>query len=274
MIVPLALVWSLGHALYAAQGARRRRLGRLALYEKAGRGKGPPVLLVHGLGGNSYSWAPLLGPLARVSRRIVLLDLPGHGASPVDADLSHVDQISDAVSLALDDLGEPALLVGNSLGGAATLHAAALRPERVAGWAGLAPAGAPLTDAERCDLEASFASGVPAAKALLARLYFRVPRSSWLVLRDLGRHWGSPGLRALLDEALRLSPELAPVRVPSLVLWGEADRLLPMSSVGWFRQKLGASAVEIVPRCGHLPQIEQPRLVADRLVKFSAALMR
>ena len=73
------------------------------------------------------------------------------------------------------------------------------------------------------------------------------------------------------DVALGLD-KLRERRGRALVLWGESDRLLPASSVAFFREHLGHDAVEVVPRCGHLPQMERPRLVAARVAQFVAAL--
>ena len=249
---------------------------RMAFYDKVGRGSGPPALLVHGLGGNAGSFLPLVKPMAALCKRVVIPDLPGHGRSalqPGDPPLK-IDELGAAVLAALDALGEPALLVGNSLGGALTLHALRERPDRVLGWVGLSPAGAPLDAADRAALRGHFAGGTTAAaRELQRRLWHRVPGAAWLVLRDFGRYWKVPEVEAMVAEVLSSKVELGLERLrdqpkPALVLWGESDRLLPFHSVAFFRQHLGESAVEIVPRCGHLPQLERPRLVARRLQKF------
>src|SRR5258708_7657202 len=152
MILPLSAVLWAGHALYRAQGFRARTLPaagrRVLVYERAGWGSGPRALLVHGLGGNAASWLKLVPELLRACRGVVAVELPGHGRAwllPGEAPLGALE-LSEALFAALSTLfgpGDPALLVGNSLGGALCLHVAALLPGLVAGVVGLSPAGAP-----------------------------------------------------------------------------------------------------------------------------------
>ena len=279
MIVPLSAVWLAAHALYRAYGFRSRILhagGReLHLYERSGHGRAPPALLIHGLGGNAYSFLPLLRTLLRESRRVVAVELPGHGRSPPTGEPATLSECGEAVAAALLELGEPAVLIGNSLGGAIGLYTAALLPERVAGFVGLNPAGAPLAGADRRAVVEAFRGGdVAAARELMRRLYHRPPKASWLVARGLARHWASRPVQKLVEE-LRLADQpgipaetLARIVGPVLILWGEHDRILPASSVDWFRAALKPGSVEMVPGSGHLPQLEQSRLVAARVARF------
>ena len=279
MIVPLSAVWLAAHALYLAQGFRSRRLsahGReLHFYERAGRGKAPPALLVHGLGGNAYSFLPLLPTLVRECRRVVAVELPGHGRSPPSGEPATLVECGEAVAAALVALGEPAVLIGNSLGGAIGLHTAAALPHLVAGFVGLNPAGAPLAGADRHAVIDAFRGGsATAVSELLQRLYHRPPRAAWLFSRGLARHWASGPVQKLVED-LRLADQpgipagtLARIVSPVLILWGEHDRLLPSSSADYFRAALPAGSVEMVPGSGHLPQLEQRRLVAARVARF------
>ena len=278
MIVPLSAVWLAAHALYRAQGFRSRKLlaaGReLHLYERAGRGGAPPALLIHGLGGNAYSFLPLLRTLVRECRRVVAVELPGHGRSPAADTPASILECGEAVGAALASLGEPAVVIGNSLGGAIGLSTAASMPDRVAGLIGLNPAGAPLLgDDRRAVLEAFRGGSVGAARELLRRLYHRPPRGGFLVARGLARHWSSRQVRRLVEELQLDQPgipaaTLARIKGPVLILWGEHDRILPRSSADYFRAALGPASVELVPGSGHLPQLEQRRLVASRVARF------
>lgn len=279
MIVPLDAVWLAAHALYRARGFRSRTLTaagfRVHLYERKGRGRAPAVLLVHGLGGNAYSFLPLLGTLVRESRRVVAIELPGHGRSPLATEPATIAECGAAVAAALETLGEPAVVIGNSLGGAIGLYTAAMLPERVAGFVGLNPAGAPLEGADRHAVIDAFRGGtVGAARELLRRLYHRPPRGGWLVAGGLAKHWASRPVQRLVDD-LRAGDQpgipaevLAQIVGPVLILWGEHDRILPASSAEWFRAALKPGSVEVIPGSGHLPQLEQSRLVAARLTRF------
>src|SRR4051812_28865153 len=142
----LRLEWlrRLSHAALLAQGAEswtgtvgRHRVHRYAF---TGRGEGPAVLLLHGLGGSADSMAPLVPPLLDIAPRLVLLELPGHGRSPPPATgplsaIEYGDVVTAVVERMHADYGKIAI-VGSSLGGALALHAAHARPDKVAGVVG------------------------------------------------------------------------------------------------------------------------------------------
>jgi pimeloyl-ACP methyl ester carboxylesterase len=170
------------------------------------------------------------------------------------------------------------VLVGSSLGGALSLFAAAVLPDRTAGVVGLNPAGAPLVGPDRDAVLTAFRGGsVSAALEMNRRLYQRPSRLSWLFARDLGRHWASPPVQQFVSEMGADVPGigldvLGDVQSPVLILWGEGDRILPASSVEYFRTHLRNGTVETIPRCGHLPMVESSRFVAARIARFLAEL--
>ncbi|HXN54905.1 MAG TPA: alpha/beta fold hydrolase [Myxococcales bacterium] len=290
MILPFSAVLWAGHALYRAQGFSARTLQaagrRVLLYERPGAGTGPKVLLVHGLGGNAASWLKLVPALSRCCSGVAVVDLPGHGRASLVAGEGPLGtvELAQALGVALAEVaapGRPVLLVGNSLGGALCLNAAALAPELVAAVVGLSPAGAPLTRAERAALLRAFGGGRAGGISEMARrLYHRPPRSLWFFSHALTELWGSPPVQHVLaqvpDDA---SPALAPalleqVAQPALILWGDSDGILPASSVPFFRAHLRNGTVEIIERCGHVPQLERPEVVGPRIARFVAGLPR
>src|SRR4051812_27466232 len=166
------------HAAWRAKGFRSRKLeaGRhtLHLYERQGRGAAPPVLLVHGMGGNAAGFLPIVNAVVRCSRRVVALELPGHGRSllKVGQTPAAVAECGAALVTALREIAEPAVLVGSSLGGALSLHTAAALPDRVRAVVGLNPAGAPLAGADREAVVRAFRGGsIQAALEMHRRLY-------------------------------------------------------------------------------------------------------
>ena len=280
MILPLSAVWLAVHGAYRALGFRSRLLvagdRSVHLYDRSGRGKAAPVLLVHGLGGNAAGFRPIARAVVRASRRVVAVELPGHGRSRLaPGELpATVPECAQVVAAALREIGEPAALIGSSFGGALSLFTAAALPEEVVGVVGLNPAGAPLTGAEREDVLRAFRSG---PLEVTRRMYRRPPKLARLFERDLQRHWQSPPVQQLLAELESdvpgVDPELlAQIRAKVLILWGESDRILPASSVAYFRAHFGEDAVEVISGSGHLPMVEQSRLVAARIVTFLHAL--
>jgi pimeloyl-ACP methyl ester carboxylesterase len=268
-----------GHALLYAQGFRERHIAiggrRCVAYDRAGRGTGPPIVLIHGLGGSATSWVALASRLLPLCRRVRLLDLPGHGRAqlgPSEPMAEGLDLLQ-AVGVALVDLAEPSVLIGNSLGGALALGSAIFLPERVLGVIGLSPAGAPLRPVDRDELKATFRSGHAGGMELGRRLYHRPPLGLALLARDLGLHFGGPQIQALLDEAPPGNPllpleELSRLTMPRLVVWGASDRVLPRASVDFFREALGPTHVEVWEETGHVAQMEHPVRVAQRVARF------
>src|SRR5690242_12500013 len=104
-------------------------------------GAGPPLVLVHGLGGTIENWRALT-PLLAERHRVLVPDLPGHGHSSLLPEAPNVDSLADAV-LAVADAAEirGAVWVGHSLGGVVALRAASLRPDAARGLVLAAAAG-------------------------------------------------------------------------------------------------------------------------------------
>jgi pimeloyl-ACP methyl ester carboxylesterase len=284
----LRLEWlrRLSHAALIAQGAESwtGMLGgyRVHRYAFAGRGKALPVLLLHGLGGSADSLATLVAPLLPLSARVVLLELPGHGRSPQPPSgplpaREYGKVVVAAVDRLFADFGK-VVLVGNSLGGALALYAAHERPDEVAGVVGLNPAGADLSEEALGVLPETFADERTGAARMAQLLFHRTPWLFWLVGRDFARSWSSPTVQRILDDARSNAQRslgidvLRNIRAPVLILWGAEDRLLPATSAEDFRRHIPRAEVEVIPGCGHIPQLERPAYTRKRVRDFVAKL--
>ena len=277
------LQW-MGHALLRAQGFARRdeQTGqgrRFTLYERRGRGPGPTALLVHGLGGSATSFSPIARQLCALCKRVLLIDLPGHGTAALGAGEQPADplEMAQALGRTLELLAEPVLLVGNSLGGALVLGTALFWPEQVAGVVALAPAGAPFTPAEAAEVRRVFRGGAESGAELGRRLFHSPPWAVQMVARGLGEHIGGRAVQHIVRGIHAgaqgpSSDELRAIRVPTLVLWGDSDAVLPSSGADYFRGALPDGSFELLERTGHLPQIERPRAVLRRIEAFIGKL--
>jgi pimeloyl-ACP methyl ester carboxylesterase len=138
-----------------AQGLASRfiatRAGRLHVLDGAGSGHLPPIVLLHGLSANAICYGGLLRKLAPFTRRLIAPDMPAHGFSDVPAagldDSVLLDSVSDVLDRVLAETGEPAILLGNSLGGLVSIRYAQSRPDRIAGLVLVSPGGAPMPPA-------------------------------------------------------------------------------------------------------------------------------
>lgn len=251
---------------------------RVHHYCLEGEGSGPPVLLVHGLGGAANGFAPIFFGLAKRFRRVHAVDMPGHGLSAeseVPLTLrAEVDLLQDFWR---ERVREPALVVGNSLGGTMAIQLATESPEAVRGLGLLSPGGARVSDERLQELWTTLSvQTAEDARRVASRLFHRTPLGLRILGGQMQFFYGTPSVRALIQDAQALGalePEvLAGLRAPVLLLWGQSERLLPYEGIEYFRTHLPSDAeVEVLPECGHVPQMECPQVVISRLTRFADA---
>jgi len=247
-------------------------------YRVQGRGNGPPVVLVHGLASSANGFIRVLRPLARRFSVVYAVDLPGNGFSPLPAGgpLDLRAQLDVLHGFLRDVVRTPAFVVGNSLGGALTLMLGAEHPEDVAALGLVAPAGARLSARAYAELMSVLDVRSNADALRLTRtLFHRPPRFAPLLALGMRRMHAAPAVRAIRNGARpddHVPPELlARLRAPVLLLWGGSERLLPLEMLAWYRANLPRSAqIEVVDGFGHVPQMERPRELVDRLARFAA----
>jgi pimeloyl-ACP methyl ester carboxylesterase len=185
------------------------------------------------------------------------------------------DALYGAVREALDTLvEEPMILVGSSLGGALALRYALERPGRLVALALVSPAAARTSPSEWDELRNTFKiESAAEARRLLARLYHRTP---WYLpafasgLRDVMKRAPIRDVvgAATLDD-LPAPDSLGALAMPILLLWGQSERLLPPSSLAYFRRHLPRHAIIEEPAgFGHCPHFDDPARLAARLVAF------
>lgn len=226
---------------------------------------GDPVVLVHGYGGDKNSWLFVQQPLAEEGRWAIALDLPGHGASTKDVGDGSLQTLAETVTGFLDALGiGRAHLVGHSLGGAVVAAVANAAPGKVASLTLIAPAGyTPEADAEYLRGFAA-ASSRRELKPLVGRLFADEALVTRRLVDDLLRYKRLDGVDkaltalvgTLLDgdrQALDTAALLEGVDVPVTVVWGAADRIVPLP------QGVELTRVE----AGHMPHMEAPGEVLD-----------
>jgi pyruvate dehydrogenase E2 component (dihydrolipoamide acetyltransferase) len=247
-------------------------------------GAAPPLLFIHSLGGNLDHWAASLMHFAS-RRRVLALDLPGHGQSdkPVDFDYS-VAAFARTVTRLLDEHGiERAIWIGNSLGGHVALYQAVHASSRVAGLVLANATGANIDfDIERLlsnprAVLAKDGSSAGDHRSLLPLLFSdpRGPAARHVLIRqleDLQQADFPARMRAVLLSARSIAEtpllsRLADVTAPTLVVWGEDDRLLARGNATALAQIRGAHLAWL-PRSGHLSVIETPEAFHRELEVF------
>jgi len=263
--------------------ASRGFVGRLAsagdekvhAFDAQGRGRLPPVVFLHGIGASATTFAPVAPRLLSDTKRVVLVDLTGHGLSGDPAVRPLTPRaLFRAVTHALDALlDEPFVLVGNSLGGATAIAHALARPQSVRGLFLLSPAGARLPEGEGADVLSTFrAKGRAAGNAFLDKVYHRTPIYARLLAHEMPTWLARPPVLELLDHAEQISfapDELARLEPRTVVSWGKSERLLPPSGLAYLREHLPAHVTFEEPEgFGHCPQLDDPKALAARLRAF------
>jgi 3-oxoadipate enol-lactonase len=250
-------------------------------------GEGPPLLLVHGLGGAASNWTELT-PLLSAHHRLLVPDLPGHGGSTALPAVSGLEPFADRVALVAEREGMlPAPVVGHSLGGMVALRLALRRPDDVQAVVLAAAAGLSVGNVWGRQLLSIFTSVRPgrlagryrswvARSPLLRRVVFGVVSvadpvgltdeavegflAAHLLHTDVDSAW----------QALRVDDprqELEAVRCPVLVLWGAEDAQLPLDDAFEYTRRLRAR-LRVIPGCGHLLIGERPDPCTDAIERF------
>lgn len=246
-------------------------------YRVKGEGKGPPVVLLHGLGGSANGFYKTFHLLAKNFREIWVPDLPGSGFSPLPSSgpLKLEDQVRLLITFFDEVVRRPLFLVGNSLGGAMSLFAAHHAPDRLLALGLVSPAGARVSPARMKSLLETFQVHSTAdARALTRRLFHSAPLALLLFSGQLKGMYASPAVRAALSEVkptdVVTEQMLQGLKMPTLLVWGQSEKVLPYESLDYFRAWLpkGAEVCEVAG-FGHIPQMERPKQLVALLTDFA-----
>jgi pimeloyl-ACP methyl ester carboxylesterase len=255
-------------------------------------GEGPPLLFVHGLTGSWPNWLEQL-PVFAATHRVIALDLPGFGRSPMptgDISISAYARTLDALLDALDV--DAVAAVGNSMGGFVSAELAINLPQRVERLVLVAAAGLStyrdprgLRELRRIRRLAHPAAAITSWGAAHADTLARRPGLRDVALGLIVRHadrlppplvaeqirgGGKPGflpaLQANLDYDFRHRvPEIA---CPTLIVWGADDPVVTTRDADAYAGLIPGSRSVILPDTGHLPQIERPAEFNALLAEF------
>jgi len=251
---------------------------------------GSPLVLLHGLGGSRSNWAFLAPELAR-TRRVLLVDLPGHGrSSPLPA-APGLGPYADRVAKLLEDEGlAPADVVGHSLGGLVGIRLAVRRPELVRNLV-LAAAAGITSSTLRAERVLALVGWIQPGRKVSPH-WRTVARSAALKRLVFGR-WFAADPAALSEEAVEAllvdvnlhsdtqsafralagddpRGDLHLVQCPALMLWGAKDNQLPLDDAFDYARRLRAS-LRTIADCGHLLIVERPAACLDAVESFLAA---
>jgi pyruvate dehydrogenase E2 component (dihydrolipoamide acetyltransferase) len=238
--------------------------GRLINHLRAGSAEGPPLVLVHGFGGDLDNWL-FNQPALAESHTVYALDLPGHGRSAKEVGAGDLAFLSETLAAFLDALGiDRAHLVGHSLGAAAVLALALDHPSRAASLTLISPAGLGP------EINRSYISGFVGAarrkemKGVLAMLFADPELVSRDMVEDVLKYKRLDGVAGALEaiagavfpdgrQAVVLAERLSELAVPTQVIWGKHDRIVPPAHAEGLPPKV---AVHMIGNAGHMAHME------------------
>jgi len=256
---------------------------RLYYYAAGTRGAGVPVVFLHGFSTSSHLWSDVV-PLMPAGHRLVVLDLLGYGRS--DRPLTHpvdVGAHADRIVAMLDELRiDRACIVGHGMGGGIAQTVAIRHAARVS---------------HLCLIDSVAFDRWPIAGGRLARA--ALPAARWLpskvllgvLRRELARGYVDPargersidlylrpfadaGGQAAIVAHLRalagggpadVAPRLSTLTLPTSLVWGEHDRLVPVSLAYRLETTIPRAALDVIDDAGHFTPEESPRRIADAI---------
>ena len=237
-------------------------------------GRGSPLVLVHGVGGDADQWAYCFDGLA-ASHRVIALDLLGFGRSDkplIDYRIAGYVEVLDRF---LATLGiASASLLGHSLGGWIVAAFALRFPHKVEKLILNDAAGiddgaieipVDLNISTRASLRVAFEcmcydKSMVTDELIDLAYSLHLERSDGYTIRSV--------LETLTKPHEKLDAKLAGLSMPALILWGENDAITPLSMAHAFHRRIAGSRLQIIERCGHLPPLEKPHEFTAAVTSF------
>jgi pimeloyl-ACP methyl ester carboxylesterase len=244
-----------------------------------------PLVLIHGTSSSLHTWDSIV-PVLRKDRRILRMDLPGFGLTgPTPDRVYGLDRYHQFLDSLFDRLGIRSCIIGgNSLGGLIAWTYAVHDSSRVKGLVLIDAAGYPRGK-EEGNIGFKLAA-MPGVGRVLSKFTPRI-----LIRKSLEGSYGDPALvnevlvdryyDLLLREGNRVAmidmfssrrpaqhERISSIRKPTLIIWGDKDRLIDVSNAYRFQQDLPGSRLLVIPGSGHVPMEETPKEVADEIRRF------
>lgn len=254
--------------------ARRQGQFRGKTFSWFEAGTGPAMVLLHGGGGTGRDWWYQLSHFSS-HWRVIAPDLPGFGQSEEIPEVASVDAIAPVLWqwLAVLDVDTP-VLGGNSMGGRVALSAASRNPKQVRALILLDAVGVELpTVPIQNPLELpphQFVEGLVFDPQQYRK---NTPYRTIEDARELGR--GRQTFARYLA-ATPIAPDrlqdLTVISMPTLLLWGKDDRIVPVEYGRALASRLAQAELVVLADCGHLPHVEEPKLTNELIERFLANL--
>lgn len=255
--------------------------GQISYLESEQANQAETLILLHGFGADKSGWIRFAKQLGR-ARRILIPDLPGHGDSCQDMTLNYgIQQQTRYLRKLIDALQIKRVhLIGNSMGAAIAVRFAHDYPDDVASLTLVNAAGAETTPSELRELLARGGNHpfiqvqtLTDYQTMLRYGMEKVPYLPGFILRHLLREKirrAAIELKMLreVEPELDQSDLLQKIRCACLIIWGAKDRVVHVDDASFLQENIAGSKKIILPALGHVPMVEDPKLVATHCLAF------
>jgi abhydrolase domain-containing protein 6 len=254
---------------------------KIAYLERAG--KGETIVLIHGYTANKDNWTRFVRYIPN-EYRVIAFDMPGHGDNDKSVEQTYtIDYMSSNLDQAVNSLGIPKFhLAGSSMGGWISIFYATRYPQKVISICLLDNAGLTNVSPQPSDLQLEVTKGhnpfIITSREnfdeFLKYAFYKQPFYPWPIISvlsdraiascDFYKKVGND----FLTQSTDIYPLLAGINAPVLVIWGDKDRILHVSTTEVLKKSLPNSEIVIMKDCGHLPMMERPEETAGYYVSF------
>jgi len=250
-------------------------------------GNGKPVLLLHGFMSMAYDWRFNIQELSK-HFSVYALDLPGFGYSDKPLNFGYnSDGYAEFIVSFLNEYNiDRAVLVGNSMGGQIALMTCLKYPERVAGLVLIDSGGYPQS-VEFLPFKLLYIPVIgEVSMALVNRTVIKIMLKTGIYFNDsfatdevVNNYYDVYGtanarkmppiiMRRIMKDEAHITSNLSNIKCPTMIMWGAEDKVISPSRAEMFQRDISNASALIVPRAGHMPQIEKSKAVNNAIVNF------
>lgn len=235
------------------------------------------IILIHGLGGSAERWLEVI-PRLSVRYRVIAIDMIGFGYSDKPSEDYTIEFFAKFLSAFIDTLGlKRPILVGSSLGGQIAAHCASTNPsiEKVVL---VAPSGAMKSSTPAIDaymMAALYPNALSAREAF--EMMSRYGKVDEFTVTDFVKRMSMPNAKLAFISAVLgiknsvLEHSLQKIDVPTLLIWGKQDRMIPITYAEKFLSNIRDCIFLRLDDCDHLPHVEKPEIFSNSVLEFLAA---
>jgi pimeloyl-ACP methyl ester carboxylesterase len=246
--------------------------GLEANYKIAGQGQ--PFFILHGWGGSSGSWIEIQKRLTKEGFRVIVPDFPGFGKSLAPKEAWQVDNYVQWLKNFIEEMNikEPFFLLSHSFGGRVAIKFAAKYPQKIKALILCSSAG---IKSERDFKGKIFFALSRIGEYLFSQKFLRKFKDGarnifYQIIRQRDYLRAKGAMRETVKKVLAedLINYLSQIKNKTLIVWGNADRMVPIKFAYIMEEKIPNSKLIILPKIGHSPHLEVPEKLVEEILKF------